>query len=169
MSADRYRMFAAYNVWANARLYDACAALPAGEWERERGAFFGSLRGTLNHILIADRIWMARLDGDGPVPKRLDEVPFPELDDLRRARADEDARIGRFVDGLGDRVEGMLTYRNMAGELFEQPLSTVLDHLFNHQTHHRGQAHALLTQAGADAPPLDLLYFLRETNTARAL
>lgn len=167
MSADRYRMFAGYNVWANARLYDACAALPESEWGRDRGAFFGSLQGTLNHILIADRIWMARLDGRGPVPQRLDEVPFPDLADLRAARAVEDERIGRFVEGLGDRVEGVLTYRTMAGEPFEQPLSTVLDHLFNHQTHHRGQAHALVSQAGAEPPPLDLLYYLRETKVAR--
>jgi uncharacterized damage-inducible protein DinB len=155
--------FARYNRWANQRLYAAAAALPDADYRRDLGAFFGSLHGTLNHILVADRIWLFRITGEGPAPARLDEILHDDLDTLRQARVAEDERIIRVMDGLSEeRLAGSLRYRNMKGDAFEQKLALVLAHFFNHQTHHRGQAHALLTRLGREAPELDLLYFLRE-------
>jgi uncharacterized damage-inducible protein DinB len=155
--------FARYNRWANRRLYDAVAELPDTDYCRDLGAFFGSLRGTLNHVLVADRMWLHRITGEGTAPRHLDEILHDALGTLRQARAAEDERIVRFVDGLDEeRLADRFRYRNVKGQPFEQQLAPVLAHLFNHQTHHRGQAHTLLTQLGRDAPELDLIYFLRE-------
>ncbi|MGE0256494.1 MAG: DinB family protein [Alphaproteobacteria bacterium] len=158
-----FRTFARYNRWANARLYAAAAALPDGQYRADRGAFFGSLHGTLNHILVGDRVWLARITGGGEAPKRLDEILHDRLDALTAAREQEDARLISVIDGLDDaRLAETLRYANMSGKAQETPLAQVLAHLFNHQTHHRGQAHAIISGLGRDAPELDLIYFLRE-------
>jgi uncharacterized damage-inducible protein DinB len=160
---QHFATFARYNRWANRRLYDAVAELPDADYRRDLGAFFGSLRGTLNHVLVADRIWLHRITGEGTAHARLDEILHDDLARLREARAAEDERIIRVVDSLDEeRLAGSFRYRNVKGQAFEQQLALVLAHFFNHQTHHRGQAHTLLTQLGRDAPELDLIYFLRE-------
>ncbi|MCK0208760.1 DinB family protein [Starkeya koreensis] len=166
----RYRDFAAYNSWANRRLHDAAARLDDAAYRAERGAFFGSVHGTLNHLLTTDRIWMRRITGTGEAPTALDTILFEDCPALAQARREEDRRIAEVVGGLGEaELAGELHYRNSRGDPFVQPLSTVLDHLFNHQTHHRGQAHALISGfLGNDATPsLDLLMFHRETGLAR--
>jgi uncharacterized damage-inducible protein DinB len=160
---QHFATFARYNRWANRRLYVALAELPDADYRRDLGAFFGSLRGTLNHVLVADRIWLHRITGEGTAPTRLDEILHDDLASLRAARAAEDERIIGVVDSLSEeRLAGSFRYRNVRGQAFEQPLAPVLAHVFNHQTHHRGQAHTLLTQLGREAPELDLIYFLRE-------
>ena len=154
--------FARYNQWANRRLYGAAAELPAERLLEDRGAFFGSVTGTLNHILVGDRVWLHRLTGEGVPPSRLDEILFADFGELRRAREAEDERLIGVVTGLTDqRLSSAFAYRNMLGDEFEQTVAEVLAHLFNHQTHHRGQVHTLLTQLGREIPPLDLVYFLR--------
>lgn len=170
--ADRYRTFAHYNRWANARLYQAATGLDDTEYRAERGAFFGSVHRTLNHLLVADRIWMARFAGDetGAAPP-LDAVLFETLSDLAQARDAEDARIIDFAETLdGARLAAPIRYANSSGRRFQQPLDSALDHFFNHQTHHRGQVHALLTGLrGRDgAPSLDLILFQRETGAGGA-
>lgn len=164
MWKPHFASLAAYNRWANRRLCDAVAGLPDAVWREDRGAFFGSLRGTLNHLLVADRVWLRRIEGSGPQPSALDEILFDRFDAFRPAREAEDERIIRMVEAADEaRLASTLSYRTMAGAPFEQPLTLVLTHVFNHQTHHRGQAHTLLTQSGCDAPPLDYLFFVRET------
>ena len=162
-----FSMFALYNRWANETLYDAVRTIPDADYRALRGAFFGSLHGTLNHILIADRIWMRRFTGTGPAPAKLDEIAHAEFHALEVARQIEDERIIAFVDLLSAAdLAATFTYRIIAGPRdITQPLAPALAHFFNHQTHHRGQAHCLLTQiAGHDAAPvLDLIYFQRET------
>jgi uncharacterized damage-inducible protein DinB len=162
-----FAMFAAYNRWANALLYGAAAKLPDVDYHADRGAFFGSLHGTLNHLLVTDRIWLRRFTGSGPQPTRLSEILFDDLPSLSNARTAEDARIVAFVDGLTEAdLVGTFTYRTITRPAdITQPLAPALSHFFNHQTHHRGQAHTLLTiAAGRDAAPsLDLIYFQRET------
>jgi uncharacterized damage-inducible protein DinB len=160
---EHFQLFARYNAWANGRLYDAVAALPAEDFARDLGGFFGSLKGTLNHNLVGDLIWLQRLTGEGEAPESLDVVLFDELGELRAAREEEDARLRDYADGLtaGD-LAGELSYRNVKGEAHSQPLAQVLAHVFNHQTHHRGQAHHMLSQLGAKPPQLDLVYYLRE-------
>src|SRR5436190_20899202 len=102
MLKHHFEMFALYNRWANERLYDAVRLLSEEEFRRNRGAFFGSLCGTLNHLVVADRIWLRRFTGEGPVHARLDEVLHEELAALEVVRREEDERIIGHVDSLGE-------------------------------------------------------------------
>lgn len=156
---------ASYNRWANGRLYGMAAALPTELYQRDVGLFFKSLHGTLNHLLTADRIWMHRLDGSGDHPDRLDAIVCDTLPALQVARRLEDERIMTFVDGLSDADYGRIwQYRTLNGSEQRQPIGDIVAHVFNHQTHHRGQAHAALTVLGVTAPmPLDLLIMQRES------
>jgi len=164
---EHVRTMAAYNRWANDRLYEAACDLPDAEYRADRGAFFGSLHGTLNHILVADRAWLRRIEGDGPSPPALDAILYDDLPALTEARQSEDARILALSDRLTEeQLAATLSYRTMAGAPHEQPLSQVLMHVFNHQTHHRGQAHGILTGLDRTAPPLDLIYFFRDVGSA---
>ena len=164
---DHFAMFALYNRWANERLYDAMRQVPDADYRAPRGAFFGSLHGTLNHLLVADRIWMRRFTGDGPAPTRLDEILHEDFRALESARQREDERIIAYVDFLSEAdLNAEITYRTLTNpDDVTQPLGPALAHFFNHQTHHRGQAHCLLAQIGGRdaAPSLDLLLFQRET------
>lgn len=160
---NQFSMYAAYNAWANDRLYGAAAQLSAHEYDRDVGAFFRSMGGTLNHILVADRVWMKRFTGDGEAPTRLDAILYPGFGDLRIARKAEDRRISRYIEGLDPRdLFGHLSYTPLSNpEPVTQRLAPALSHFFNHQTHHRGQAHTILSILGKDPPPLDLIYFHR--------
>ncbi|MFY9315353.1 MAG: DinB family protein [Burkholderiales bacterium] len=161
---SHFQTMARYNRWANARLYAAAAALPDALYREDIGLFFRSLHGTLNHLLATDRIWMRRIDGTGEAPDRLNAILFEEFAALREARRAEDERIVRFIEGLRDGdLAAILDYKTTRGVPQRDPLGQVLAHLFNHQTHHRGQAHTALSQlTGAEPPPLDLLVMLRE-------
>ena len=163
----RYRMFAGYNAWCNARLYDVAATVSDADHRADRGAFFKSLHGTLNHLLVGDRIWMQRFTGKGEMPPSLDTILCDTFATLRAAREAEDRRISVYIDSLTEAdLAGTLRYRTVVRpQEIEQPLWPALDHFFNHQTHHRGQAHALLSTAiGNDATPsFDLIVYQRET------
>lgn len=153
-----------YNTWANVRLFRMAGALQDEQYRRNVGAYFKSLHGTLNHLLTADRIWMHRLTGAGDHPVMLNAILFDDLSSLRAARVEEDRRIIDFVHGLADPAfEEVLDYRTLNGTRQRQPRREIIAHLFNHQTHHRGQAHAILTVLGVTEPdPLDLLIMARE-------
>jgi uncharacterized damage-inducible protein DinB len=165
---SRYVMFAAYNRWANERLYGAAAVLPADDYRADRRAFFKSMHGTLNHLLVGDRVWMQRLTGTGDAPNRLDAILHDSFAFLQAARRAEDERIIGYVDGLSEEeLAGPLRYRTIVNpQTIEQDLAPALDHLFNHQTHHRGEAHCLLTAITDETPSLDLIVFQRETGRA---
>jgi uncharacterized damage-inducible protein DinB len=167
-----FAMMAGYNGWANERLYGAAAALPAESFAADHGAFFASLRGTLNHLLVTDRIWMRRITGEGPTYGRLDAIIADDLATLAAERRLEDARIGAFIDGLdGNALAAPVTYSPLtASGSFTQPLAAILAHLFNHQAHHRGQATVILTRIGGRdaAPSLDLPVFQRSTGVGMA-
>lgn len=150
-----------YNAWANDRLYTAVKTLSEAQLKANNGAYFDSLFGTLTHILIADRIWMFRLTGNGPNPSDLREKPFETLDELWAERQAMDARIADFVASLNeDDFPEDVHYSNTRGEAHKLARQTILTHFFNHQTHHRGQVHHMLSVEGLDPPPLDLLYFV---------
>jgi uncharacterized damage-inducible protein DinB len=161
---SHYRMLGHYNAWANARLYDAVSRLDETQYKADRGAFFKSVHGTLNHLLATDMIWMKRFTDEGDAPDRLDAILCETFDALRPAREAQDARIVAYIDGLDDaRIAGTISYRRVSSpEQFVQKLAPALAHWFNHQTHHRGQAHALLTGLGQPGIELDLLFFQRE-------
>src|SRR5581483_5372563 len=167
-----YRMFAGYNAWCNARLYDAAARVGEAEYRRDRGAFFKSLHGTLNHLLVGDRIWMARFTGEGELPPSLDAILYDDFAAQRAARVAEDARITHYIEGLSDSdLAGTIRFRTFVRpQEIAQPLAPALDHFFNHQTHHRGQAHALLSSIlGNEATPsFDLIIYQRETGVGLA-
>lgn len=162
-----FSMFAAYNRWANERLYEAAAKLPEAEYRANRGAFFTSLHGTLNHLLVADRIWMRRFTSEGPIQTQLDEILFDDLPSLAGERRDQDERIIAYVEGLREPdFATTFTFRTIVNPTdITQPLAPALGHFFNHQTHHRGQAHALVTRAAGNEamPSLDMIIFQRAT------
>ena len=164
--ADRYySTFARYNAWANTRLYEACAKLPESEYLKPRASFFGSIHATLNHLMVGDRIWLGRIEGRAE-KLALNQILYGDFTALQVARVAEDDRLVRVVEGLDPtRLDQPLDYLNTRGERFRTPLRIVLDHLFNHQTHHRGQVHGLLSQTPVPPPELDLIYFVRETRS----
>jgi uncharacterized damage-inducible protein DinB len=167
---EHYTTFAGYNAWANRRLYDAAASLTDGEYRTDKGAFFKSMHGTLNHLLATDRIWMKRFTGTGEAPNRLDAIMHQDFAGLRNAREAEDRRILDWIASLDDgALNGVIRYRRVSTpDEFVQPLKPALDHWFNHQTHHRGQAHMILTSLGKAAPELDLLFYQRLVEASRA-
>jgi uncharacterized damage-inducible protein DinB len=163
MSIENFRQLADYNHWANRRLYATALEMPDEQYRRPTGVFFGSLHGTLNHLLLTDRIWLKRLTGEGEHPDRLNAILFEDRKDLVRARMAEDARLIKVVDGYTDADLGeAVSYQTTSGKPHRQPLQDILLHLFNHQTHHRGQAHACCSiLTGNEPPSLDLLAFQR--------
>lgn len=158
---DHFKRMAGYNAWANARLFDAATALTDFERKKDVKAYFRSLHGTLNHILVGDRIWMHRLTGEGYPPQSLDEELFANFSDLREAREAEDERIGAYVDTLRETdLDSTLDYLNTRSEPKSLERRVILTHFFNHQTHHRGQASHIMRQLGVEEPPaFDLLYY----------
>jgi len=159
-----FQALARYNQWANARLYAACLALNADDYARDRGAFFGSIGNTLNHILVADRIWLARFEGKQAECLQLDALPYPDRDVLWAERQKGDAFIVTLFGGYGnERLSRDLDYMDTEGFAASIPAPVAFGHFFNHQTHHRGQAHGMVSQAGAEPPALDFSYFYRES------
>lgn len=158
---DHFERLAAYNAWANTRLYSAARQLPEAALMEDVGGFFGSFFGTLTHILIADRIWIHRMSGAGPTHSDLEDRPFVSLGELAAEREQMDRRIREFVSSLPETdFSTDLRYQDMSGHPHAVKRNLVLTHFFNHQTHHRGQAHHMLTVEGIDAPSLDFMHFV---------
>ncbi|MBL8585423.1 MAG: damage-inducible protein DinB [Bradyrhizobiaceae bacterium] len=155
------RLMARYNRWQNENLYGVAAQLSDDERRRERGAFFGSVHKTLNHLLWADRMWMSRFSDRPRPPGGLSESVMlcPEWAALARERTAMDATIIDWADTLDDAwLTGDLTwFSGAANREFSKPRWGLVAHFFNHQTHHRGQVHAMLTQAGGKPGDTDLM------------
>lgn len=168
---DHFEMFAAYNQWANRTVYAATRELNVEERNRNQGAFFGSMIGTLNHLLCADRIWMRRFTSEGDAPKALNTILHPDLDGLQAAREAEDNRISDWISNLSDeRLAANFSYMPITNpQPVTQRLGSALSHFFNHQTHHRGQCHAILTSLGKPSLTLDLVSFQRAHDNGRFL
>lgn len=162
ISRDYCVTMARYNRWQNKQLEGFLQALPTKELTRNRKAFFGSIMATINHLYWADHIWMSRLDGgDGPGGGIADSTAlFPTLAAWSAERFRMDGRIRLWADKLDNiDLKGDLTwYSGAAGREMTLPLARVVVHVFNHQTHHRGQIHAMLTAAGSKAPVSDLAF-----------
>lgn len=162
-----------YNTWMNQRLYETVQVLTPDEFMQDRKAFFGSICGTLNHLVVADTIWLKRfashsedftaLDAVRHVstPSALNQILFAELNALRDYRQSLDGIIEQWVDSLVETdLDSVLHYTNMKGVTTKKILGQVLLHFFNHQTHHRGQVTTLLTQCGLDMGAIDLLLLI---------
>ncbi len=156
--AALYQTMARYNAWMNEKLYAAAAALSDAERKRDRGAFFGSIHGTLDHILLGDRAWMNRLAGRDYPMRPIGELLYEDFAALHEARVAMDADILAWTGSLTDEwlAEPMTWTSALYGGDLVHPRWGLVQHLFNHQTHHRGQATTLLTQCGLDVGPTDL-------------
>lgn len=154
--------FARYNRWQNRSLYTAAAGLADADRKRERGAFFGSLHGTLSHLYFTDMLWLHRFTGTTPVPKvksiAESATAMPDWNELAKSRRKLDADIIAWADALAPAdLAGDFTWASMTtGTTLTRPRWLMITHWFNHQTHHRGQAHCLLTQSGMKPEDTDL-------------
>jgi uncharacterized damage-inducible protein DinB len=158
-----FRMLAGYNRWMNERLYSLCAGLSDEERKRDRKAFFRSIHGSLNHVLLADRSWLGRFTGTEFRIGSLDQELYADFEDLRRERAVTDAAIEEFCTGLDEaRLAATIEYGTLAGKRYGHPLEPALVHFFNHQTHHRGQVTTLLSQLGIDPGATDVIAYYRQ-------
>jgi uncharacterized damage-inducible protein DinB len=152
-----FQMMARYNRLANERLYDCCARLSDSERKKNRQAFFKSIHATLNHIMVGDRNWMSRFEDGGAASTPLDTILYDDFEELRAARVLEDEHIERFAANLSAQfLDRELVYVTSDGESHRNPTPMLLAHLFNHETHHRGQIHDMLSQVGIATPVLDL-------------
>jgi uncharacterized damage-inducible protein DinB len=160
MRSDQARLSADYNAWMNDKLYAVCAGLSDEERKRDRGAFFRSIHGTLNHLLLGDLVWMGRFDGQTFRPQSLDQELYASFAELRAKRGELDERIRGWAHGLSDAdLDAKLTFTSIVDRAQRSvTLWKVLLHFFNHQTHHRGQLTTLLAQAGVDYGVTDLLW-----------
>ena len=159
------RIMARYNAEMNRRLYAAAANIPDADRRADRGAFWGSIHGTLNHLLWGDQQWMSRFDGWGkpPVAQAGSATMIADFDALRAAREAADARISDWAERIDDAwVAGDTRWFSGAAQMeLTMPSALLLVHFFNHQTHHRGQAHALITAAGQATGDTDLFLVMR--------
>ena len=175
MLVENFRLMARYNQWMNNNLYTCARHLDPTLLAKDQGAFFGSILGTLNHLLVADVIWMQRfalhplpfasLDyiRQYTPPVALNQIVHDDLASLRRDRNEVDLCLIAFCAELSDPVlDTDLHYKDTKGNPYSNKLSELLLHLFNHQTHHRGQTTTLFSQSGVDAGVTDLLFLLRQ-------
>lgn len=152
-----FEILSRYNRWMNENLYRVCAEIPDEERKADRGAFFRSIHGTLNHLLLADRRWLGWFLDQPFLIRALDQELYGDFAELRSERRKTDAEIEAWVGSLTeDRLAQSLTITTLAGAELTYPLWFALDHLFNHQTHHRGQITTLIFQLGYDTDPTDL-------------
>lgn len=172
---DQFELMARYNQWMNESIYEAASELDEEALNRDQGAFFGSVLATLNHILVGDIIWLKRFSDhpsvylslnhvrEIPRPEKLNSVVYSDFNALRDARY----LLDRAIIELCDEIEvydlnHSLVYCNMQGNKFEKRFGYLLQHFFNHQTHHRGQVSTLLSQNGIDLAVTDLLAVIPE-------
>ena len=162
MLHEHFRTFGRFNKWANGEIYGAVESLPEAEVRKDRpAAYFGSILGTLNHILVVDRLWFGRVAGIDSGIDRLDLILYEDFPALHNARQAEDRRIVDLIDALDEAaVAGNREYKDMKGKPWTLPVRQMLATIFNHQTHHRGQVHAMLKEAGVEPPALDLPVYL---------
>ncbi len=170
IAASNFRLMATYNQWVNQQVYEAASELTVDQLKEDRGAFFKSILGTLNHILVGDTIWLQRFANHPSAsnslqyvreldsPPSLDAVLYSDFGELRVARERMDEVTIDFAEGISDSdLTAVLDYVTTEGEPSGRNFGQLLQHFFNHQTHHRGQVSTLLSQAGKDVGVTDLL------------
>jgi uncharacterized damage-inducible protein DinB len=154
------RTMAAYNAEMNRRLYAAAARLSEAERRAPRGAFWSSIEGTLNHVLWGDRMWMSRFDGwpKPALPIKESAALYGDFSALSAARVEADAAISAWAERLDDAflAQDLVWWSSAANGERRASRCLLVAHMFNHQTHHRGQAHAMLTAAGQETGDTDL-------------
>lgn len=173
---NQLKLLADYNQLMNRRLFGAARKLSSDELKMDRGAYFKSILGTLNHILVGDLIWLNRLANHHPshflslkavqemtMPSSLDAILYNEIEELWDERQMVDSAIVCWMNELEPLdLEQPLHYKNMAGHEFKKQTGSLIVHLYNHQTHHRGQLTTLLSQAGVDFGATDLIEIISD-------
>ncbi len=160
------RQFGQFNTWANQRLYAACEQVREEAVRADRGAFFRSIFGTLNHILLVDILYMDRLQGRRSGFKGLDDTLCDSLQALREAQVGQDAAYRQYLASLTDEVlTGDVTFTTLLAnpQVWTVPMRVYLTNLFQHQAHHRGQVHNMLSQCGIDPPPIGFVEYCVES------
>jgi uncharacterized damage-inducible protein DinB len=158
-----YRAFAYNNAWANYRLLTACANLNQEDFEAERTGFFPSLQMTLNHIYVVDLFYVDALEGGWLGPKAWENhVPCPSLAELKRAQAAVDKRLIAVCNALTPELLDGIVRVNRDARVQTERRDRLLMHLFQHQIHHRGQAHAMLSATAIKPPQLDEFFSVAE-------
>lgn len=163
-------LMATYNEWMNAKVYEAARKLPDEALSANRKAFFGSVLGTMNHLVVGDTTWLKRFASHPakhaslepirglPVPERLDQILFTDIRDLSGHRQWLDGIITAWAHSISESdLDHVLHYANLKGVAVDKNFFSLVMHFFNHQTHHRGQITTLLSQAGIDVGVTDLL------------
>ena len=158
-----------YNTWANSRIFELCASLNDYEYRLDRKSFFGSIHGTLNHILLVDILWMTRLKREELRSiESLSQILYEDFDELRIERVRQDQKLTEFFLNIdSSELSRTLKFSRMDGSHCEGVMEDLIVTLFNHQTHHRGQIHAMLTQSGipnSDMPDLDVIDYLADSS-----
>ena len=168
-----FSLLARYNQWMNNKLYQLASTLKQDELVQNRGAFFGSVAGILNHLLVADLIWLNRFKqlaiqqepllplNNFPLPTALDQLLYADFKQMWEARKQVDTMYLALCAELNpQQLQQVLVYKNMKGDSMRKPFSSVMQHVFNHQTHHRGQLTTLFSQMGLDVGVTDLLMLI---------
>ncbi len=176
---DHIHLMAKYNEWMNAKLHEAAQRLPVEELVADRKAFFTSILGTLNHLAVGDTLWLKRFAAhpanypaldpvrNRPAPARLDELLHADIQSLADYRKSLDRIITDWAHSIVDAdLDHVLQYANTKGAVANRGFYSLVMHFFNHQTHHRGQATTLLSQAGVDVGVTDLLALIPDETHA---
>ncbi len=167
---QNFELMAGYNQWMNSNIYKLCETLSAEALLEDRRAYFGSMQATLNHLLVGDTFWFKRFAGHPagfkslayvvalPMPASLDECTYTDFAELKAARELMDSAIVAFSKEASEEAyEAVLSYENSRGQKFNKHFGYLVQHIFNHQTHHRGQLTTLLSQLGLDNGMTDML------------
>jgi uncharacterized damage-inducible protein DinB len=156
-----FQLLANFNTWANTKIFSSCKELDDIEYKKDRRAFFSSIHGTLNHLLVVDRAYISRIKGKDHGLKSLDQILYEKLFQLEEARIKEDKRLVDLVNSLSEKsIHKEIIYKGFETGNTTYTINMILITLFNHQTHHRGQIHNMLSQAGIKPPPIDIPNFI---------
>ena len=157
-----FQLLANFNTWVNTKIFSSCKKLDDTEYKKDRKAFFSSIHGTLNHLLVVDRAYISRIEGKNHDLKSLDQILYENLFQLEEARIKEDKRLVDLVNNLSkESINKEITYKGFETGNQTYTINLVLITLFNHQTHHRGQIHNMLSQTGIKPPQIDIPDFIK--------
>jgi len=160
-----FQLLANFNKWTNEKIINSCKKLTETEYKKDREAFFSSIHGTLNHLLVVDRAYIFHIEGKDHGLKSLDQILYENLFQLEKARIEEDKRLVDLVNNLlEESINKEITYNGFETGKTTYTINTILITLFNHQTHHRGQIHNMLSQAGIKPPQIDIPDFIETRN-----
>ena len=160
-----FQLLANFNTWTNTKIFSSCKELDDTEYKKDRKAFFSSIHGTLNHLLVVDRAYIARIEEKKHGLKNLDQISYENLFHLEEARIKEDKHLVNLVNNLSkDNIHREITYKGFDASKQNYTINLILITLFNHQTHHRGQIHNMLSQAGIKPPQIDIPDFIETRN-----